>query len=209
MASQSGIKEKTMQAKSNSELLKVLVGCGASYFQGECISEMLNTLANMPEEQYNGQSNYPAMRKRLEALLEVLERSKKEAPSLHEGTVINQSSKVASHFIPLLQDEKQEHFYAVILDNKYRIIEKKLITLGTLNRSLVHPREIFAPAVELRAAAVMLVHNHPSGNSKASHQDVEITKRLCEVGKIIGINVVDHVIIGKDEYFSFVDEELM
>jgi DNA repair protein RadC len=72
----------------------------------------------------------------------------------------------------------------------------------------VHPREIFAPAIELRAASVILIHCHPSGDTKPSKQDIEITKRLSEVGEIMGIKVLDHVIIGED-YFSFVDQEMM
>ena len=83
-----------------------------------------------------------------------------------------------------------------------------MITLGTLNQSLIHPREIFAPAIELRAASVILIHSHPSGDSKPSKQDIEITKRLCDVGEIMGIKILDHVIIG-DDYFSFVDQDLM
>ena len=83
-----------------------------------------------------------------------------------------------------------------------------MITMGTLNQSLIHPREIFAPAIELRAASVILIHSHPSGDTKPSQQDIEITKRLSEVGEIMGIKVMDHVIIG-DDYFSFVDDGIM
>ena len=83
-----------------------------------------------------------------------------------------------------------------------------MISLGTLNQSLVHPREIFAPAIELRAASVILIHSHPSGDVQPSNQDIEITKRLSKVGEIMGIKVLDHVIIGED-YFSFVDQDMM
>ncbi|MBT3226813.1 MAG: JAB domain-containing protein [Deltaproteobacteria bacterium] len=108
-----------------------------------------------------------------------------------------------------LAKQKQEAFYTLILDNKHRKILLKLITRGTLNQSLVHPREVFAPAIQLRAAAVILIHNHPSGDPHPSSQDIDITKRLIEVGNIVGINVLDHVIIGQETYFSFADEELM
>jgi len=198
-----------MQGKSNAELLRILIGCGAAYFQGEGISEMLDNLSQVPQEQYSGQSCYPAMRKRLEALLEIVKRSKKELPNLMEGPSMNQSLRIAEHFYTELQDTKQEHFYAVILDSKYRIIEKRLITVGTLTRCLIHPRELFAPAIELRAAAIVMVHNHPSGEPNPSSQDIEVTRRMCEVGELVGISVLDHIIIGKGKYYSFVDEGAM
>ena len=112
------------------------------------------------------------------------------------------------HFRIRLGTARQEQFHVLILDNKHRVIEEKMITMGTLNQSLIHPREIFAPAIELRAASVILIHSHPSGDTKPSQQDIEITKRLSEVGEIMGIKVMDHVIIG-DGYFSFVDQEMM
>lgn len=125
------------------------------------------------------------------------------------GTIFNKSEVIYHEIKSGLENLTQEAFYTLILDNRYRKILFKEITKGTLNRSLIHPREIFAPAIQLRAAAVILVHNHPSGDPHPSSQDIEITKRLIESGKIIGINVVDHVIIGRNAYFSFVDEDLM
>ena len=124
------------------------------------------------------------------------------------GQSFNSAKQVYDHFHVRLGTARQEEFHVLILDNKHRVIEEKMITLGTLNQSLVHPREIFAPAIELRAAAIILVHNHPSLDSKPSTQDIEITKRLCEVGKLMGIEVIDHVIIG-DGYFSFMDQNMM
>jgi DNA repair protein RadC len=124
------------------------------------------------------------------------------------GQTFNNARQVYHHFKIRLGTAKQEEFHILILDNKHRVIEEKMITLGTLNQSLVHPREIFAPAIELRAASVILAHSHPSGDAKPSNQDIEITKRLCEVGKLMGIEVLDHVIIG-DDYFSFVDDGIM
>ncbi len=126
-----------------------------------------------------------------------------------DQTVFNKSEIIFRQLSPKLAKLKQEAFYTLILDNKYRQIHLKHITRGTLNQSLVHPREVFAPAIQLRAAAVILIHNHPSGDPQPSTQDIEITKRLVEVGKMVGINVLDHVIIGHDAYFSFVDEDLL
>ena len=127
---------------------------------------------------------------------------------LKEGESFTGAAAIYEHFKIRLSEEKQEQFIAVYLDNKHRIISEKMITQGTLNQSLVHPREVFSPAIEKRAAAIILIHNHPSGDPKPSQQDIEITKRLSEVGKIVGIKILDHIIIGEG-YFSFVDENMM
>ena len=128
---------------------------------------------------------------------------------IQTGSSFSASREVFEHFRMRLGSVYQEMFFTLILDNKHRLISEQLITVGTLNQSLVHPREIFAPAIEQRSAAVVLVHNHPSGDPKPSTQDREITKRLADIGHLVGIKVLDHVIIGADTYFSFVDENLM
>jgi len=119
------------------------------------------------------------------------------------------SRDIYDQFKAELSSARQESFYALILNNKHHLISRKHISKGTLNQSLVHPREVFAPAIQLRAAAVILVHNHPSGDPHPSVQDIEITKRLQDSGQLIGIKVIDHVIIGKARYFSFVDEGIL
>ncbi len=143
--------------------------------------------------------------KGLHAIAEKLECRK----TITEGVIFNKSDIIFQELRLDLAKQRQEAFYTLILDNKYRKILLKLITRGTLTQSLVHPREVFAPAIQLRAAAVILVHNHPSGDPQPSTQDIDITKRLIEVGNIVGINVLDHVIIGHEAYFSFADEALM
>lgn len=99
--------------------------------------------------------------------------------------------------------ELQENFYCVYLDNNKRIIKDKLLFKGTLNYSVVHPREVFKEAYLSGASAIICVHNHPSGNVLPSKQDLEITNSLKEVGNILGIKVVDHIIVGKNNYYSF------
>jgi len=102
-----------------------------------------------------------------------------------------------------LKDKKQEYFLTFTLDGAHNLIEKRTVFIGTLNQNLVHPREIFADAITDRAAGILFVHNHPSGNTEPSKEDISINNRLKEVGKLIGIDVVDHIIISKDGYFSF------
>jgi DNA repair protein RadC len=104
------------------------------------------------------------------------------------------------------KNKKQEYFIVITLDGANHIIEKRVISIGTLNRSLVHPREVFADALTDRAAAIIISHNHPSGELEASSEDLHVTKRLQEAGKLLGIEVLDHVIFTKDGFLSLADE---
>jgi len=102
-----------------------------------------------------------------------------------------------------LRDNKKEHFIIFYLDNQNQVIKKEVISIGTINSSLVHPREVFEPAVKNLASQIIIAHNHPSGESQPSDKDLQITKRLIEAGKILGIEVIDHVIVTKNNFFSF------
>ncbi|MDY3006216.1 DNA repair protein RadC [Anaerococcus sp. AGMB00486] len=106
-------------------------------------------------------------------------------------------------------DTKKEHFYAILLDTKNVIISKELISTGDLNSSIVNPRECFVVAVRKSAKSVIFVHNHPSGNSNPSKSDMLTTNRLIDAGKILDIEVLDHIIIGLDEYYSFREENFI
>lgn len=104
---------------------------------------------------------------------------------------------------------KKEHFKVVLLDTKNQIIDIETASIGTVNASLVHPREVFSGAIKKSANAVIIVHNHPSGNPQPSQEDISITKRLFEAGNIIGITLLDHVIIGMNKYTSLKEEGLL
>jgi len=98
---------------------------------------------------------------------------------------------------------QQEHFITITLDGANNVINIRVIFIGTLNKSIVHPREVFAPAFTDRAAAVIVAHNHPSGSVEPSLEDINITRKLVEAGKILGIEVLDHVILAKKSHYSF------
>ncbi len=100
----------------------------------------------------------------------------------------------------------REHFLAVFLNTKHHVITVETISVGSLNSSLVHPRELFKNSIKRSAAALILVHNHPSGDPAPSIEDIEITRRLVEVGNIIGIQVLDHIIIGENGFVSMKDQ---
>lgn len=102
-----------------------------------------------------------------------------------------------------IRGSKKEHFLAFYLDTQSRVIERQIISIGTLDSSLVHPREMFEPAIALRAASVIIAHNHPSGSLSPSRDDIELTDRLGESGKILGIKLENHVLLTEKGYFSF------
>ena len=106
-------------------------------------------------------------------------------------------------------DSNQESFWVLLLNNKHRLLRRIRVTKGLVNRSLVHPREVFREAIRENASAVILAHNHPSGDPAPSTEDISITERLVDAGKIIGIQVLDHLILGDGTYYSFSDNQLI
>ena len=116
---------------------------------------------------------------------------------------------VYNYFIDIVKDKKQEYFYCIYLDIKNKFIDKKCLFIGTINNSTVHPREIFKEAYLLSASKIICVHNHPSGDSTPSKADIDITRKIKEIGIIHGIEVVDHIIIGIGNYYSFHDNNMI
>ena len=104
---------------------------------------------------------------------------------------------------------QKEHFVAVTLNGGHDIIQIHVVSVGTVNRTLIHPREVFGEAIRENAAALILCHNHPSGRIQPSEEDVETTKLLLEASQIIGIPILDHIIIDKNGYFSFLEHNLL
>jgi DNA repair protein RadC len=117
--------------------------------------------------------------------------------------------QVFDYFHHEFRDSRKEYFLTLLLDGKNRIIRRVQVSEGSLNQSIVHPREVFIPAVKESAAAVILVHNHPTGDPAPSKEDIAITRRLKEAGEIMGIRVLDHIIVGDGEYVSFVERGLL
>jgi DNA repair protein RadC len=128
-----------------------------------------------------------------------------ESDRLDAGTFLSSATEVHAHFGPLLADDKRESFYIVLLNGKNRVLAKIRISQGSLGASIVHPREAFRPAIREAAAAVIFVHNHPSGDPTPSEEDRRITERLRRAGELMGIPVLDHVVVGRGRYWSFAD----
>lgn len=122
--------------------------------------------------------------------------------SENKKIIIKNPKDVANLFMLDMGTLEKEYFKALYLDSKNQIIKQETLFIGSLNESIVHPRDIFKIALEENAASVVILHNHPSGDPNPSEQDLEITKRIIEAGKIIGIEVLDHIIIGENKYIS-------
>ncbi len=122
---------------------------------------------------------------------------------------VTSPQEIADIFIPLLRDDTKERFIVICLNSSNKIIKHETISIGNLNSSVVHPREIFKVAIDSSSASIILIHNHPSGNPEPSSEDIRITQKIVESGKILDIPVFDHLIIAGDTYTSFVEKKLI
>jgi len=122
---------------------------------------------------------------------------------------ITSPEDVANTFIPILRHDLKERFIVVCLNSANKVIKHETISIGNLNSSVVHPREIFKVAIDSSSASIILIHNHPSGNPEPSNEDISITKKIVEVGKVMDIPVFDHLIIAGETFTSFVEKKLI
>ncbi|MDD2377651.1 MAG: DNA repair protein RadC [Bacilli bacterium] len=195
---------------SNEELISILIRTGYKNESAKNVATKLlskyGNINNFKELNYNDLIKIKGIGKSkacdLIAAVELGKRINKEITSLN-NLKMNNSTIIYNYYHDLLNSKKQECFYCVYLDTNKRIIKDKLLFMGTLNQSLVHPREIFKEAYLVSASAIVCVHNHPSGNVLPSLDDINLTKALVEVGKVLGVEVIDHIIIGKHNYYSF------
>lgn len=132
----------------------------------------------------------------------------KEGSLMYSPRKIKSPDDIVGLVKQLIDDSDKEKFIVIALDTKNQPTAVEVVSVGTLNSSLVHPREVFKLAILSNSASIVIAHNHPSGNSYPSSEDIKITKRLTECGDIMGIKVLDHVIIGDDEYTSFKEQGL-
>lgn len=128
---------------------------------------------------------------------------------LERGQAIRAPADVQRHFQPRWRDRRRESFHALQLDGRHRLLSVEEVSVGTLTASLVHPREVFRAAIRNAAAALLLVHHHPSGDPSPSPEDRSVTERLVAAGRLLGIRVVDHVIVADNGYFSFQEAGLI
>lgn len=149
----------------------------------------------------------PAKAAEIQALFQIARRFADDR--LQPGQPYRSSQDAYHHFHERLCDYRREVFLALLLDSKNRLIREIQISEGSLNASIVHPREVFSPALRESASAVLFVHNHPSGDPTPSREDMEITQRLKSAGDLMGVRVLDHVIIGNGDYVSLADRGML
>jgi DNA repair protein RadC len=202
---------------SDASLLGILIGSGDRTAKKNAVDlgrDLLNTFndfnqidrASIPELcRVKGIGLVKATQ--IKAALEVGKRMSSQSSG--KNIKMQTSRCFVEHFKPFMKNLKKEIVKLVLLNPKLFMIKDLTISEGSLNASILHPREIMIPAIKESAASFAVIHNHPSGDSSPSQQDMEITHRLNKTGQIIGIKMVDHIIIGDNEFFSFADEGLL
>jgi len=202
------------QALSAQELLQVILGRGVA---GESVvvtaQKLLSQFGSLQklaeasiEELTSIKGIGPAKATQLKAVFEIGRRNSSQT-SPYKSKDLSDPKKVYELVKSKLKDYHKEHFYMIALNSRNHSITE--VSVGSLDSSIVHPREVFAEAIKNKAASVIFVHNHPSGDPEPSEDDLIITKRLVEAGKILGIEVNDHIIITKTNFFSFKDKGLI
>jgi DNA repair protein RadC len=206
--------ERGSEALSEAELLAILLATGSSrngLSALDCSRMLLQQHTNLRSlarasfaELCRTPGVGPAKASRLHAAFEIGRRVVCQNRSMGKAFQISQD--VFEAYSLRLRDVKQEIFTVILLDSKNRYLREETVALGSLNQSIVHPREVFRPAIQGAAASLILVHNHPSGDPSPSEEDVRVTERLVEAGKLLGIRILDHIIVGEGRYFSFFDQ---
>lgn len=195
---------------SNEELISIIIKTGnrccsakeiASLILKSCDGD-LNNISYYSLKKISGIGDVKSAS--ILAALELGRRSNRKIASLN-NVQITSSDIVYSYYRNIFIDKKQEYFYCIYLNTNKVVIKEKLLFIGTLDYSVVHPREVFKEAVSVSASSIICIHNHPSGNVLPSKNDFDITTKLIEIGNLLGIRVVDHVIIGCDKYYSFLE----
>ena len=203
------MQKKDVKTLSNLELLAVLLGSGV---KGKDVFEVAKDILRLVEKDFENltlnklKSVEGIGLAKASQIIAAIEFSKRFL--LTEGVKIRHAEDIVK-LVEELKNKKQEYFLTFTLDGANNLIQKRTVFIGTLNQSLVHPREVFVDAITDRAAGIIFVHNHPSGNVEPSKEDISITKKLIEAGKIIGINVIDHIIVGKSEFYSFKERGIL
>ncbi len=203
------------EALSDAELIAIIFGTGTLGQTAIDISrriliqfDNLITLAKCDFSEYkkvNGIGNAKAV-----TLAAVFELSRRiEIPPFSEKKIFRSPEDIATYYIPRYRDNRIEVFKILLLNSSNQIFREVVVSEGSLNLSIVHPREVFRLAITESAASVMLMHNHPSGNPEPSNEDIRITKQLVSAGEILGIKVIDHIIIAGSKYTSFLSKGLI
>ncbi|MDR3571808.1 MAG: DNA repair protein RadC [Candidatus Pacebacteria bacterium] len=194
-------------ALSVSELIAVIIGTGTKKEDVRAMSERI--LREYGERSLVGNVNAETLSKDLDIPLgkalqiaASAELGRRFFQKNELGIATVRTSQDAYEYLKDMRDLSKEHLRGLYLNNQHKVIHDEVISIGTIDTNIVHPREVFKPALEYSAVAVILAHNHPSGSLEPSNADIEITKQLVQSGKIMGIQLLDHIIVTKDDYAS-------
>lgn len=188
---------------SNAELLSLLIKDTSTTSGYEVAQELLKKADGLAGIKNINLESFPGIGKgKSLELLALLELAKRLGEKRGERSVVTCPEDAADYAAPRLRYENREHMCVMLLNVKNHIIAWETISIGSLDASVVHPREVFRPAIIKGAASIILVHNHPSGDPTPSKEDLEVTARMVQVGKIMNISVLDHIIIGGDSFVS-------
>ncbi len=196
---------------SNEELISIILKTGnRKYSVKEVSLKLLETLGDITKLKDVGISslmNTPGIgRVKATELKAAIELGKRVYTNNNDKKVkLNNALSIYNYFKNIIGDKKQEYFYVVYLDTKGNYLNKKCLFIGTINTSMIHPREIFKEAYLLSASGIICIHNHPSGDPSPSREDIIMTMKIKEISIMHGINLLDHVIIGNNSYYSFYD----
>ena len=198
---------------SNDELLAIILKQGTKNKSAKEIGmELLRNINNLSELEYITYKNLTSIKGigkaqalTILATIELGKRIFKKKVSKEKIRITN-AKDIYNYMKYLLDNKDQEYFYCIYVNTKKEIIERKLLFMGTVNRSTVHPREIFKNAYLNSASGIICIHNHPSGDTKPSRDDINLTNSLVDIGNMTGIPVLDHLIIGEDNYYSFFED---
>ncbi|WP_059049647.1 RadC family protein [Paenibacillus senegalimassiliensis] len=202
-------------ALSHAELLAILVRTGTRQESAIHIAQRMLTAAGglrglvdlSLDEMLHTKGIGPAKAIQLKAGIELGRRLAKTR--LPEAETIRSPQNVAELLMEQLRYLQQEHFVCLFLNTKNHIIAQETLSIGSLNASIVHPREVFRAAIKCSSASIVCAHNHPSGDPTPSPEDIQLTRRLCEAGEIVGIDVLDHIVIGDGKFVSLKEQGLM
>ena len=203
------------QLLSEAELLGILIGKGTKNKTAiDLARELLdqyesleNLFSRSPSELMKIKGIGSAKAATLSAAFQLVRRI--QAKKTTSRSTFKRSSDVRDHYLPLMKDLRKEVFRVLLLSRANRLIKEVTISEGTLDASIVHPRDVFREALLESAAGVILLHNHPSGNPNPSEEDIRITKQLVEAGRVMGIKVYDHIILAGEDYRSLADDGLI
>ena len=200
---------------SNAELIAILLRTGTKgrsvieIAQQLLLSDNLAILASKSVEYFTKIEGIGKDKAAVLASSFELARRIKNSEKWYSRIKITSPEDLAELFIPLLRDENKEKFLVVCLNSSNQIIKYEVISVGNLNSSIVHPREVFKAAIDNNSASIFLVHNHPSGNLDPSREDISITQRLVEAGNILDIKILDHLIVSNEGFTSFVQRRII